>query len=66
MPEARLERTRRAYDIVIDMGPHGCKLQMVGEQDHQALNAIWNRQRHWNVIEGEHHDDDHLGAVGGE
>lgn len=59
MPEARLERTRRVYDRVIDMGPYGCKLRMDGEPDNRALNALW--VRHWNVIEGELPTDPDLG-----
>lgn len=43
MPEARLERTRRSYDRVIDMGPYACKLLDVGNPDHQALNRVWER-----------------------
>lgn len=62
MPESRLERTRRAYDIVIDMAPHGCKLLMVGEPDNRVLDQLWSRAplKHvspsaWNDIErGEH------------
>lgn len=47
MPESRLERTRRAYDRVIDMGPYGCKLLDVGNPDNRALNALWERGEHW-------------------
>ena len=43
MPEGRLERTRRQYDRVVDMGPYGCKLRIDGEPDNRALNAVWNR-----------------------
>lgn len=55
MPESRLERTRRAYDRVIDMGPMGCKILDVGAPDNRALNAVWNRQswraRHLNAAD---------------
>lgn len=44
MPETRLERTRRAYDRVIDLAPYGCKVRDMGSPDHKALNGIWDRQ----------------------
>lgn len=67
MPEWRLERARRAYDRVIDMGPYACKMLDVGTQDTRALNALWRRPSEnaaeqlarrgmtANVIEGEQH-----------
>lgn len=58
MPETRLERTRRAYDLVIDMRPWGCRLVDVGTPDSATLNKLWERSSGWNVIEGEHFSAD--------
>lgn len=43
MPEARLEKTRRLYDRVIDLGPMGCKILDVGTPDNAALNAVYHK-----------------------
>lgn len=61
MPETRLERTRRSYDLVIDLWPMGCKIVEVGTQDTKALNDLWKRIDSTvtaNVIEGEHFASD--------
>lgn len=45
MPEARLEKTRRLYDRVIDLWPMGCKVLDVGTPDNVALNAVFEKRR---------------------
>lgn len=60
MPDARLERTRRAYDspalvtrpVVIDYGPWRRPSDTAAEKLHRAAGHVW-QAGHWHTVQAE-------------